>query len=317
MKVASLFAGAGGLDLGFERAGFDLVWAVDNWPDAVATYRLNFASPIVLADIREVSSGEIPDADVVIGGFPCQGFSIANIQRSVDDSRNLLYREFVRVVRDKRPRAFVAENVKGILSLGGGAVFDKVVADFSSLGYSVNHALLNAADYGVPQRRERVFIVGVRDAVAWVPPSPSHERRRDQPNLGLGLPPWVSIGAALRDVPDPDSHHDLENHEYTIYKLRFNGYLGHRRIDPDLPSPTITARGDDRGGVVIHHHPSNTRRLTAREVALIQSFPSSYRFFGTKTSVYRQVANAVPPLLAEAVGRSVAAALPASEVPVP
>src|SRR5689334_400998 len=112
MRVVSLFSGIGGLDLGFEDAGHDVVWAVDNWSDAVHTYRLNFGARIVQADIRDVPSTRIPHGDVVIGGFPCQGFSVANRQRHVDDTRNVLYREFVRVVRDLMPSMFVAENVK-------------------------------------------------------------------------------------------------------------------------------------------------------------------------------------------------------------
>jgi DNA (cytosine-5)-methyltransferase 1 len=311
MKVVSLFSGVGGLDLGFTMAGHEIVWAIDNWEDAVRTYRMNFSSPIELGDIRDFPSVLIPRGDVVIGGFPCQGFSVANIQRRVDDSRNLLYREFVRVVRDTRPRFFVAENVKGILSLGGGAVFEKIVGDFEALGYRVRHAVLNAADYGVPQRRERVFIVGSLEGLAriWSPPAPTHADPRV--DNAPGLAKWVSSGEALASIPEPEEPHNLENHDYTRYKLRFNGYLGHRVTDPSLPSPTITARGDDRGGVVIHHHPGNHRRLSARETATLQSFPLDFRFYGTKTSVYRQVANAVPPLLA----REVAASLIVAELP--
>lgn len=305
MKVVSLFSGAGGLDLGFEAAGHQVVWAVDNWSDAIKTYRMNFDGEAVLADICDVPSSAIPEADAVIGGFPCQGFSVANTQRSVDDTRNVLYRQFVRVVRDLRPSMFVAENVKGILSLGGGRVFAKIVQDFAELGYRVDFALLNAADYGVPQRRERVFIVGSQSR-PWVPPGPTHARHVTAHESSLQ--PWVSIAAALKDIPDPDAVHSLEHHEYTKYKLTFNGYLGHRFVDPSMPAPTITARGDDRGGVVIHHHPSNRRRLTARETAVLQTFPLDYRFFGTKTSVYRQVANAVPPLLAKVVASSLESA---------
>lgn len=310
MKVVSLFSGAGGLDLGFANAGHEIAWAVDNWADAVETYRMNFSSPIQLADIRDVPSVMIPECDIVIGGFPCQGFSVANVQRSVDDSRNLLYREFVRVVRDIRPRFFVAENVKGILSLGGGLVFQKIVADFESLGYRVSHAVLNAANFGVPQRRERVFIVGSSHGDPWSRPLPTHVDPRSAHISGLR--PWASIGEALVGLPDPDAPNVLENHEYTTYKLTFNGYLGHRSVDPTLPSPTLTARGDDKGGVVIHHHPSNLRRLTAREAAILQTFPIDYRFYGPKTSVYRQVANAVPPMLARVVAGSLTrSALPA------
>jgi DNA (cytosine-5)-methyltransferase 1 len=227
---------------------------------------------------------------------------VANSRRHVGDKRNLLYQHLLRILGAKRPTFFLAENVKGIMSLAKGLIFRSILRDFESIGYDVQHAVLNAADFGVPQRRERVFFFGALKGFPLAlrfPPKGSYAPREVAPILGLR--PWVGIGEALERIPDPDSKHSLNNHEYTKYKLRFNGYLGHRRIDGNLPSPTITARGDERGGVVIHHHPSNTRRLTARETAIIQSFPVDYRFWGTKTSVYRQVANAVPPLLARTI----------------
>ena len=307
MDVVSLFSGCGGLDLGFVHAGANIVWANDIWEDAAKTYRLNLGDHIVTDDIASLDLGDIPDADIVVGGFPCQGFSVANMTRHTGDWRNQLYRHFLEVLDTKRPPFFLAENVKGILSLGKGAVFDQILSDFSDVGYDVQHAVLNAADFGVPQRRERVFIFGkmrgLEDQPEF-PPQKTHSNRRDD-LYEQQLSPWVGVGEALRNIPHPDEPHELENHEASKYKLRFNGYLGHREIDPAKPCPTITARGDDRGGVVIHHHPSNTRRLTAREAAIVQSFPLDYKFFGTKTSVYRQVANAVPPLLARRIAEGI------------
>ena len=158
MKIISLSSGAGGMDLGFQMAGHEVVWANDNYGDAVATYRKNIGDHIREGDVESLT----PDVagDVVIGGFPCQGFSVANWNRRADDSRNALYLHFLRIVGEMRPLYFVAENVKGIMSLEGGRVFEKIVGDFEALGYLVQHAVLNAADYGVPQRRLRVFIVG-------------------------------------------------------------------------------------------------------------------------------------------------------------
>ena len=161
--VVSLFAGAGGMDLGFKESGFKIIWANDNDPDCVATYRKNIGAEIVFGDIERIDLNSIPQADVVIGGFPCQGFSIANMNRIVDDKRNVLYRYFVRIIAKTKPKFFVAENVKGILSIGKGAVFEKILGDFSNAGYECRHALLNASHYGVPQSRERVVILGVRD----------------------------------------------------------------------------------------------------------------------------------------------------------
>jgi DNA (cytosine-5)-methyltransferase 1 len=306
-KIASLFSGAGGLDLGFKRAGFKLVWANDIFLEAAETYKKNLGSHIVTDPIEKIASSDIPDIDGIIGGFPCQGFSLANTKRNTKDKRNKLYLEFVRVLKDKKPIFFVAENVKGILSLGGGKIFEQILNDFSNAGYDVKHQLFNAADFGVPQTRQRVFLFGVRKDlglnVTAFPPHPTHApiAKADF----LGLKPWVSIAEALKGIPEPDTKNDLRNHSASQYKLRFNGYIGHRLINPDLPSPTITARGDERGGVVIHHHPKNHRRMTARETALIQTFPIDFEFIGAKTSAYRQIGNAVPPLLAEHIAESV------------
>jgi DNA (cytosine-5)-methyltransferase 1 len=163
LKIISLFAGAGGMDLGFKNAGFEIMWANDFDPDSVKTYRRNLGDHIVLGDIEKIKTDNMPNnPDVVIGGFPCQGFSIANLGRSVDDSRNKLYKQMLRVIKFKKPKYFVAENVAGILTLGKGAVIQKIIKDFKSIGYKVDYKLLNAADYGVPQARKRVFIIGNR-----------------------------------------------------------------------------------------------------------------------------------------------------------
>lgn len=298
MKVVSLFSGAGGMDLGFKKAGHELIWANDVYADAVRTYRSNIGAHIVEADIRDVPSEAIPEGDIVTGGFPCQGFSVANTKRHAEDARNYLYMELLRVIRDKLPRFFVAENVKGILSLDKGRAFSKILADLS-FSYRVSHALLNAADYGVPQKRERIIIVGVRHDIPldYSFPEPSHSATG-----GNGKQKWVSSGDALAAFPDPDTPNDVPNHQYSKYKLNFNGYLGHRRLDPAQPAPTVTARGDDRGGVIILPHPSNTRRMTGRELAAIQSFPPDFEFHGNKSSIYRQIANAVPVELAYHLG---------------
>ncbi len=163
LKVLSLFAGAGGMDLGFKNAGYEIVWANDFDPDSVKTYKRNLGDHIILGDIEKIRTNHMPNnPDVVIGGFPCQGFSIANLSRRVDDSRNKLYKQMLRVIRAKKPKYFVAENVSGILTLGKGAVIEKIIKDFKSIGYKVDYKLLNAADYGVPQSRKRVIIIGNR-----------------------------------------------------------------------------------------------------------------------------------------------------------
>lgn len=303
MNVVSLFSGVGGFDLGFVQAGHTIIWANDIWEEATKTYQKNLGSHIICRDIKDIASSDIPNSDIIIGGFPCQGFSLANLKRSEHDERNFLYLEFVRILRDKRPQYFLAENVKGILSLAQGAVFSMIIQDFENIGYSVQYAVLNAADYGVPQTRERVFIFGIRqdieDTIPF-PPVPTHQKANGV-DLFHNRLPWISVGEALKNIPEPKENHNLKNHEASQYKLRFNGYLGHRTINPDAPCPTITSRGDAKGGVVVHHHPNNHRRISAREAAIIQSFPMEFEFVGTKTSVYRQVSNAVPPKLASAI----------------
>jgi len=298
MKVVSLFSGAGGLDLGFIWAGHTIVWANDLFEDAVKTYRLNIGDHIVLNNIYDVQSDNIPDCDIVIGGFPCQGFSVANTGRHEDDERNKLYLEMIRVIKDKSPKFFLAENVKGILSIGKGQVFNNILNDFSSLGYRVSYQLVNSADYGVPQRRQRVLIVGVRNDIPFQFqfPIPTHSKEAD-----LLRQPWVTVNDAIGGLPAPDTPNDLLNHVYSKFKIKFNGYIGHRPVDPNLPAPTVTARGDDKGGTVILPHPNGTRRMTCRELALIQSFPIDFKFVGGIASVCRQIGNAVPPLLAKQV----------------
>lgn len=298
MKVVSLFSGAGGLDLGFKMAGHEIVWANDNFPEAVETYKKNLGNHIVCEDIYKIDVAKIPDCDIVIGGFPCQGFSIANMKRHADDSRNELYKMLIKVIAIKKPKFFVAENVKGILSLEHGEVIKMIMSDFNSIGYNAVYKVLNAADYGVPQLRKRVIIIGVRDDVnfKYEYPFPTHNKSGDN-----GLKKWVSVGEAIKNIPDPDQPNSVLNHIYSKFKLKFNGYLGNRAIDPNKPAPTVTARGDDKGGVVVLHHTNNQRRMTCRELATVQSFPLDFEFVGNRSSVYRQIGNAVPPLLGKAI----------------
>ena len=176
MKIISLFCGAGGMDLGFVKAGHEIVWANDFDQDSCDTYKKHFKHNVVCKPIEEVDSEKIPDGDVVIGGFPCQGFSVANKYRDEKDERNQLYLELKRVISEKNPKYFVAENVKGITSLGGydskedkaqkkGKIFKKILKELSEagkLGYHVEFKILNAVNFGVPQNRERTIILGTR-----------------------------------------------------------------------------------------------------------------------------------------------------------
>ncbi len=197
-KVISLFSGAGGMDLGFIQAGFDIIWANDMFPEAIDTYKKNIGNHIVYGDIRMIDSKDIPDnPDVIIGGFPCQGFSIANTRRSMEDQRNFLYKEMLRVIKDKKPKMFVAENVKGLLSMEKGKVFEMIKDDFEALGYYVEAKVLNAAEYGVPQQRERVVIIGNRINKSVTYPEKTHYFPEDKIGKKKGLKPVVTCKDAI------------------------------------------------------------------------------------------------------------------------
>ncbi len=220
-RLVSLFSGAGGMDKGFHNAGFDIVWANDFDKDAVNTYKKNFGDHIVLGDITKIPSSDIPDnIDVVIGGFPCQGFSVNNTKRNMEDKRNFLYKELLRIVKDKQPKVFVAENVKGLLSMEKGKVIEMIKKDFEELGYTVEYRLLLAAEYGVPELRERVIIIGNRLGVKNLYPSPTHttEYKHYKFNPKLPKTPTVeeSIGfladERLRDFPFNCNGRNISDH---------------------------------------------------------------------------------------------------------
>ena len=191
-KIASLFSGCGGLDLGFIQAGYEIVWANDFFKEAVETYKYNIGEHIVFGDITQIPSTDVPDNfDILLGGFPCQGFSVANTKRSMHDERNFLYKELLRLIRDKQPKFFVGENVKGLLSMQKGEVIKMIVEDFRALGYHVEYRLLKASDYGVPQHRERIFIIGNRLGLANPFPKITHGLGNDLFNQSIK--PYVSV----------------------------------------------------------------------------------------------------------------------------
>jgi len=297
MNIVSLFSGAGGLDLGLIQADHQIVWANDIDKDSCETYKLNIGDHIVCSDISKIKLEEIPDCDVVVGGFPCQGFSMANILRAADDKRNRLPLQFYRIIKGKKPKYFLAENVRGILSLDNGNAIKKIVNDFSRAGYRVKYKLFNTADYGVPQARIRVIISGTRkdlpEEMDFQFPEPTHDKKN-----------WVSISKALQGIPEPgDPKSKLKNHICSKYKVTNRNFTGHRRTDPTKPSPTILARGDGKGGVCAIQHPKNHRRMSVRESALVQTFPINFEFVGIMGSMYRQVGNAVPVLFGQHLGK--------------
>jgi DNA (cytosine-5)-methyltransferase 1 len=300
LTVLSLFSGAGGLDLGIIKAGNSVIWANEIDKNSVETYKKNISNYISCTDIKDVCIAHLPNTDVVVGGFPCQGFSLANLQRQVDDERNKLYKYFYKVIKKKQPKYFIAENVRGILSLDNGNVIKSIIKEFSEAGYYTNYQLCNMANYGVPQTRQRVIIIGQRKDLGpfiyFQFPKITHD------TFGV-LKKWVSIREAIDHFPDPDCENDIPNHIYSSYKVEYRNFTGHRQTNPDKPSPTILARGNGKGGVCAIPHYNGKRRLTIRESASVQTFPENFVFTGTMNSCYRQIGNAVPVKFAYLLGK--------------
>lgn len=392
-NLISLFSGAGGMDLGFKKVGFNILWANDFDADAVKTYTRNIGNHIVLGDITKINSKNIPgnykDIDVIIGGFPCQGFSIANTKRNMKDSRNFLYLELLRIIKDKQPKFFVAENVKGLLSMKNGAVIEMILDDFRSLGYKVDFKILNSADFGVPQFRERIIIIGNRLGLENKFPKPTHS------NFNNKLNPYISTKDAIGFLADVEllngkideyikvNNRYIYNHiastnvkdtffgrKYEISQSEICDYLKFWRNKSDWSVKKIdkyfgyrhTAghwfRKDNKSGsipkpndwwklkeilkfdnkydekvttfiekpilyeqslrITNWEEPSDTitatspeihinkeRRLSARECAILQTFPDDFIFEGSLNSLYRQIGNAVPVLLAEKIATEI------------
>ena len=292
----SPFSGAGGLDMGFERAGFRTIWANDFESDACKTHENWSTAKVVCGDIAKVDENDIPDADVMLGGFPCQGFSLSG-PRKIDDSRNVLYKHYVRIVKAKKPLMFVGENVKGLLTMGNGTIIEAIIEDFSECGYDVYCKLLNAKDYEVPEDRERVIIVGFRKDLnikSFEYPAPRNYT--------------VTMREALKNIPEPtpdevcnapyssrymsrNRKRDWDEVSYTIPAMAKQVTLWPGSPDMTKVDTDLWKFGDE--GV--------TRRFSWREAAAIQTFPVTLEFYGDLTSKYKQIGNAVPVKLAEIV----------------
>lgn len=296
--AASLFCGAGGLDVGFHNAGFKTVWANDFNKDACDTFRSWSNAEVVCGDIKLISSEEIPRTDIILGGFPCQGFSLSGPRRE-DDLRNQLYKQYVRIVKDKQPLAFVGENVKGLLSMGNGSVFERIGKDFSDCGYSVFCQLVNAKGFGVPQDRERVILAGFR---------------KDLGITDFMIPESiaaVTLADALKDIPAPNEG-DVCMASYSSRYMSRNRKRGWDDVSFTIPamakqvplypgSPDMIKVDKD----LWKFGEGETRRLSWQEAAAIQTFPSDFRFCGNLDSKYRQIGNAVPVNLAAAVAHEI------------
>lgn len=312
MKVISLFSGAGGLDLGFEKAGAKIVWANDIDKDHAYTYRMNLKfKEIIVEDIKKILRNKsivssIPDGDIIIGGFPCLGFTIAKGKyRRVQDKHNFLYKYFLKMVKIKQPNYFLIENVPGMIKGESfRRFFNNMIKEFEEAGYVVvyTNPPLNAADYGVPQVRKRIIILGSRKDLPqemWLTtfPPPTHSKTPTSTLKEGRLKKWVTVREAIGDLPLEPSPR-VPNHIGTKHKVKINNFLGNRPLSWDKPAPTIMGRGSRTGGPVIHPHPNLHRRLTVRECARLQSFPDDFIFYGSISSQYAQVGDAVPPILA-------------------
>lgn len=312
MKIVSLFAGCGGLDLGLERAGHEIVHASDFDKDCVDTYNYNFQHAAELIDVHDLKGKDLPKYDLLAGGFPCQGFSIANTYRSKEDERNKLYLQIVRLLKETNPKFFLLENVSGILSLEKGEVVKQIVKELGQVnkkisgGYTIKYLKLNAADYGVPQNRLRVIFLGISNRFSGgeiekmfshFPPTPTHAKEKN-----LLHDKHLTLRDAIGNLGKPSKNYKIPNHECNQHKVKINGYIGNRKLDWKKPSPTIVGRGGGTGGPVIAVHPSLKRRFSVRETARIQSFPDNFVFHGSLSSQYRQIGNAIAVGFAEHLG---------------
>lgn len=308
VKVVSLFSGCGGADLGllggfdflgkkYKNLDFEVIWANDIEPFAVSTYRKNFGDHIIEEDITKIKTKDVPSHDLLVGGFPCQTFSMIGRRKGFADPRGLLYEEMVRILKLKKPKAFIAENVKGLVSVNNGRVLDKMLSDFNKAGYRVFYKVLNASHYGVPQKRERLFIIGIK---------------KDN-KLDFKFPHAIHQVSVLSDV--------IEKHESVDKKYYFSerAVAGLKKANKSF----------NKGRAQSLAHPCNTisthlskvslngtdpvllvkkdiyRRLTPREAARVQSFPDSFNFEGSEAKQYIQIGNAIPPVLMWHVARAV------------
>ncbi len=295
-KVISLFTGCGGLDLGFvggfkslgktySKRKFEVTWANDIYDAACLTFEKNFNEPAVCGDIvKLLEENKVPtDADIVLGGFPCQDFSLAGKRRGFDSKRGLLYQSMMETIKRNRPALFVAENVKGLLSMNGGEAIKTIIKDFESLGYHVSYKLYLAPEWGVPQSRERVIIVGTDKKRLPKFVHPEHGP--------LKKGKWVTLKSAIGDLENvPEGA--LPNHYWSKAK-RFPGTQGNTIVSADSVGPTM--RAEHHGNIEFHWN--GKRRLSAREAARIQTFPDDFIFYPSTSGAYKQIGNAVPPVL--------------------
>lgn len=346
-NAIDLFCGAGGLSYGFESAGFNILLGIDNDQKALEVFEKNHkGAKSICGDITQIGYDQIKELigdqriDIIVGGPPCQGMSLSG-PRKFDDPRNKLYLSYIRLVEEIKPRAFVIENVPGLVSLFGGQIKDSIIEMFTAMGYKVKYQILCASDYGVPQSRKRVVFVGTREEVEFVYPEKFPEQvtckmaLSDLPPLEDELGEEISDYATLPTNPYQElmrarsqkvHNHVAATHSEKVkkiislvpdgcnykslppeYRESRNFHVAWTRFASNKPAPTIDT------GHRHHFHYQYNRVPTVRECARLQSFPDDFVFLGNKTQQFRQVGNAVPPLMALAIAKQVLAMLEENE----
>lgn len=297
--IVSMFSGCGGMDLGFQGGfqifgrrypalPFDIVWANDINAAACLTYRRNVGPEIRQGDIWDLLETMPEKCDVLVGGFPCQDISVNGKMAGVNGTRSGLYKAMVEAIKRLKPKVFVAENVKGLLMKCNRQSLDQILSDFNGLGYKVSYQLYRAVEYGVPQNRERVLFVGTaRDIEPFKPPSPV----RNSEN-------WMTAKEALEDLERIKADPEF-NHVWSVANV--SAEQGNRKLKPNKPAHTI--RAECHGNIQFHY--KLPRRLSMREAARLQSFPDKFIFEAKLRETERQVGNAVPPILAWHIAKSV------------
>ena len=302
--VVDLFCGAGGLSSGFKRKGFDILLGIDNDKIAIKTFSVNNPSTKTLCkDIKKITKSEIKSlignkrVDVIVGGPPCQGFSIAS-KRDPNDPRNLLFFEYIRIVKILKPKFFVMENVQGITTMktsDGRLIMDIMEKQFSKMGYITKWEILNCADFGVPQNRRRMIMIGSINGAVEIPRGRYRKKHRRVKNVLL----------PKHKVPKKYfySHRLIAGFKRREKMNKKRGWgFGWQFLDMNKPSYTIPARyWKDGSNALIKYNENCIRKLTPYECKLIQSFPKSYKFLGTEKQIYEQIGNAVPPMLSAAI----------------
>lgn len=319
-NAIDLFCGAGGLSAGLEKVGLHVLLGIDFNKDAIETFKKNHKESLGLCkDMTQVTASEVKrlcknkKIHLIAGGPPCQGFSMAG-KRIPSDPRNSLFKEFLRLVKGLNPDICLMENVRGLLSMKtpkGGKVIDVILDEYRNLGYDANVYSINTANYGVPQKRFRIFIIAKKKRIKFEFPNETHSENGKNKN-GKRIKKWIPIKKILEPKSKIEEKYFYSPKLIKGFKRREKKNkergmgFGWKFLDLKKPSSTISARYyKDGAEALIKYNEKEIRMLTPRECASIQSFPKSFKFYGSKNSTYQQIGNAVPPLMGKHLGLSI------------